>query len=127
VDAQGRPHRSVLPLGEPAQVHMSSMRKLWDKMAWPDDIRAIELLNWESRPEEFNRLCDFIIEKFAERDGISRDRLFSFVPEDEFRRQVRASAELFTERQRSLVMFIYMRMKFLVMPSAGRQERDGTQ
>ena len=103
---------------------MSSTRTLTEKIAWTDDMRAIELLDWETRPEDFDRLCEFIIGKFAERDGVSRERLFSILPEDEFRRQIRVCAERFTERFHSLVIFVYLRMKQLVLPQAARRNRE---
>jgi hypothetical protein len=103
---------------------MSSTRTLTDKIAWTDDMRAIELLDWETRPEDFDRLCEFIIAKFAERDGVTRERLFSVLPEEEFRRQLRVCAERFTERFQSLVIFVYLRMKQLVLPEAVRQKRE---
>ena len=102
---------------------MSSTRKLTDKIAWSDDIRAIELLDWETRQEDFDRLCDFVIASFAERDSLTRDQLFSILPEHQFRRQLRICAEEFTERSRSLVIYVYLRMKLLVLPEAARQKR----
>ena len=62
--------------------------------------------------------------KFAERDGVTRERLFSVLPEEEFRRQLRVCAERFTERFQSLVIFVYLRMKQLVLPEAVRQKRE---
>src|SRR6266511_1504162 len=100
---------------------MSSIRTLTDKIAWTDDIRTIELLDWETRPEDFDRLCEFIIGQFAERDGVTRERLFAVLPEPEFRHQVRVCAERFTEKFLSLVIFVYLRMKQLVLPEAPGQ------
>lgn len=90
---------------------------------WPEEISAIEKLDWRNRPEEFDRLCAFIIRVFAERDGVSRDRLFSALSEEEFRRHVRHSAERFTDKFRSLFMFVYLRMKLLVLPDAVREKK----
>ena len=58
-------------------VAMSSTRTLTEKITWPEDSRAIELLDWETSPEAFDRLCEFIIRQFAVRDGVPRERLFS--------------------------------------------------
>jgi len=106
-------------------VAMSSTRTLTEKIAWPEDIRAIELLDWETSPEDFDRLCEFIIRQFAVRDGVPRERLFSVLAEEEFRRQVRVCAERFTERSRSIVIFVYLRMKLFVLPKAARRRRNG--
>jgi hypothetical protein len=88
---------------------MSSTRTLTDKIAWTDDLRTIELLDWETRPEDFDRLCEFIIQQFAERDGISREQLFSILPEPEFRRELRLCAEHFTERSLICVPKLFSR------------------
>lgn len=101
---------------------MSSARQL--HMSFPDEVRAIELLDWETRPEDFDRLCEFVIALFAERDHISRDRLFRALDEESFRRELRHCAESFTERSRSLVIYVYLRMKLLVLPEAARQKRE---
>jgi hypothetical protein len=111
---------------------MSRKRKLTDRLSWPEDILAVELLDWETQPEDFNRLCRFIIESFAERDHLTRERLFSIVPEEEFRQQVRicaaASAEREgTDRPWSLVAYVYLRMKLLVLPRAARHKKGNQQ
>jgi hypothetical protein len=93
-------------------------------MGFPDGIRAIELLDWETRPEDFERLCEFIIGLFGERDHISRERLFTILTEEDFRQELRRCAESFTERSRSLVMYVYLRMKLLVLPEAARERRE---
>ena len=102
---------------------MSSTRQL--RMGFPDEIRAIELLDWETCPEDFDRLCEFIIGLFAQRDHVSRERLFSILKEEDFRRELRGCAESFSDRSRSLVMYVYLRMKLLVLPQAVRRTRDG--
>ena len=92
-------------------------------MEFPEPFRSIELLDWETRPEDFERLCEFIIDLFAERDHVSRERLLSVLGEAGFRRELRRCAESFTERSQSLVMYVYLRMKLLVLPGAVRQKR----
>src|SRR5688572_11904952 len=94
-----RPVRRVAELGslgDDTRLPMSSTRQL--RMGFPDEIRAIELLDWETRPEDFDRLCEFIIGMFGERDHVSRERLFSILREEEFRRELRCCAESFSER-----------------------------
>lgn len=100
---------------------MSSTRTLTNKIAWTDDLRAIELLDWETRPEDFDRLCEFIIQQFAERDGIGREQIFGILPEPEFRRELRICAEHFTERSLSLVSYVHLRMSLLVLPEAAKK------
>ncbi len=93
-----------------------------DDATWPGEVSAIGKLDWRGRPEDFDRLCAFIIRMFAERDGVSRDRLFSTLSEEDFRKHVRHSAERFTDKFQSLAMFVYLRMRLLVLPEAGRQK-----
>jgi hypothetical protein len=38
---------------------MSSTRQL--RVGFPEPYRSVELLDWETRPEDFDRLCEFII------------------------------------------------------------------
>lgn len=103
---------------------MSRNRTLSDKFAWTEKLRAIELLDWETRPEDFDQLCVFILQLFAERDAVSRDRLFRILPEAEFRRQLRVCAESFKERHVSLAWSTYLRMKPFVVPKAARRKKD---
>jgi hypothetical protein len=100
---------------------MSSSRKLSDRIAWTDEDRAIELLDWETRPEHFDQLCARILEAFRERDGLTPEALFERIPEVEFRKQVRFSAERFTERHYSILIFVYMRLKYWAIPELRRQ------
>jgi hypothetical protein len=100
---------------------MSSTRQL--RIQFSEPFRTIELLDWETRPEDFDRLCEFIIDLFAQRDHVSRERVFGVLREQDFRRELRRCAESFSERSRSLVMYVYLRMKFLVLPEAVRQKR----
>lgn len=93
-------------------------------MGFPAEIRAIELLDWETRPEDFDRLCEFIVELFWERDRYSRDTLFRVLNEKDFRREIRLCAESFPEQSWSLVAHVYFRMKFAVLPNAVRRERE---
>lgn len=102
---------------------MSRTRTLSDTFYWSDEIRAVELLDWETRPEDFDRLCEFIVTSFAEREGLSRDRLFKILLEEEFRTQLHYCAEAFTEQSTSLVVYVYMRMKHLVVGQPGDRER----
>jgi hypothetical protein len=103
---------------------MSSTRQL--RPEFPEPFRTIELLDWETRPEDFDRLCEFIIGLFGERDQVSREQLFSLLKEEDFRRELRGCAESFSDRYRSLIMYVYLRMKLLVLPQAVRRTRDGT-
>lgn len=93
-------------------------------MELPEPYRTIELLDWETRPEDFDRLCEFIIDLFAQRDHVSRERLFSILGEEDFRRELRRCAEAFPERSVSLVLYVYFRMNCLVLPEAQRQKSE---
>lgn len=103
---------------------MSSSRKLSERIEWSEETRAIELLDWETRPEDFEKLCARIIRAFQERDGLTPEALFELIPEREFRRQVRLSAEQFTERHISLLIYVHLRLKFLVIPEFQRQQHN---
>ncbi len=94
---------------------MSSSRKLTDRIAWSDEARANELLDWETNAEDFDRLCEVITDTFAERDGMTTEQLYSLLPEEEFRRRLRKEAEEFHERTPSLILFLYFRMKGVVI------------
>ena len=100
---------------------MSSLRKLSDRIAWTEEERAVELLDWETRPEHFDLLCERILQAFRQRDGLTREALFERLPEAEFRNQVRFTAERFSERHYSILIFVYMRLKYWVMPERRRQ------
>ena|SRR6266536_2714388 len=81
-----------------------------------DQLSGADVLDWKEDPAHFDRLCEDVISLFAKRDGLNRKRLFGIVSEHEFRDAIKASAEKFTKRSRSLVAYVYMRMKFLVLP-----------
>src|SRR5262245_8340119 len=80
---------------------MSSTRTLDRRFAWSEELRAIELLDWETKPEDFDRLCQHVIGLLHER-GWRRERLFALIPEDQLRQEIRATAQTFQERFVSL-------------------------
>ena len=100
---------------------MSSTRKLSDKLKWDAESRAFELLDWETKPEDFDRLFERVITMLKERGRITRERAFSIMSEPELRQEVRRTAEQFEERFISLPFFIYMRLRGLVLPEAKRK------
>ena len=93
-------------------------------MAWTDDLRAIELLDWETRPEDFDRLYEHVIGLLVTRTHKTRKQLLSVMSEEELRREVRATAERFEERFMSLPMFIYMWLRFQALPRAAREKKE---
>jgi hypothetical protein len=102
---------------------MSSARTLDPRFDWTEDQRAIELLDWETRPQDFDRLCHHVIGLLCER-GWTRERLFAVIPEERFRREIRATAEVFEERHISLPMFIFMWFHTSRLPEASRQQKE---
>jgi hypothetical protein len=68
----------------------------------------MELLDWETKPEDFDRLCQHVIGLLCSRGHWAREKLFALIPEEQLRREIRATAETFEERFVSLPMFIYM-------------------
>ena len=88
------------------------------------DIAALDALDWEKRPADFGRFCDFTLRLFAERDGLTRQRLFAALPEEAFRRELRACVEGRTERGWRLAAYGYLRMKLLVLPRAVRKGKQ---
>ena len=82
----------------------------------------IESLNWETKPEDFARLCEFIIGLLIERDRTGRNELFALTGgEQQFRAELRGLAESFKERHEAnepseqsplrLVTYVYFTMR----------------
>ena len=101
---------------------MGSTRKLSDRLLWSDELRAIELLDWETKPQDFDRLFEHIIGLLREK-GWTRERLFSLIPEKQFRREVRAKAQTFHERFITLPGYIFMWFQTSRLPEASRQKK----
>jgi hypothetical protein len=93
-------------------------------MAWTDERRAIELLDWETKPEDFERLYEHVIGLLITRTGKTREQLHETLAEEELRREIRAAAERFEERFISLPMFIYMWLRYFVLPRAAKQRKQ---
>lgn len=113
-------------MGVGTRPDMSSTRKLDSRFAWKEEDRAIELLDWETKPEDFERLCQYVIGLLCDRGHWTRKRLFALIPEEQLRREVRATAETFQERFVSLPMFIYMWLHTGRIPQISRQKRGET-
>lgn len=96
-----------------------------DKRITDDDIAEADSLDWKARPQDFDRFCDLVMALFAERDGLTRERLFALLPESDFRRSVRESLEKRGERGFLLAAYAYTRMKFISLPDAIRPRKDG--
>jgi hypothetical protein len=103
---------------------MSSIRKLDSKFAWREEDRAIELLDWETKPEDFDRLYEHVVGLLCNRGHWTRDKLFTLISEEQLHREIRAAAEAFRERFVSLPMFIYMRLNAVRLPQIAGQKRD---
>jgi hypothetical protein len=93
-------------------------------MAWTDESRVIELLDWETKSEDFDRLYEHVIGLVLTRTHRTREQLFAVMSDEELRREVRSAAERFEERFMSLPMFIYMRLRFQALPRAAKQRKD---
>jgi hypothetical protein len=105
---------------------MSSTRRLSEKVAWDSERRAIELLDWETKQEDFDRLFEYIVTQLTKRNGVTRERLFRVVSEPDLRREVRAAAESFQENHISLPLFIYLHAAavFHIAPSGAQTRGD---
>jgi hypothetical protein len=101
---------------------MSSTRKLSDKLPLSDELRAIELLDWETKPQDFERLFEHVIGLLSER-GWTREKLFALIPEEQFRREVRGTAQTFQERFITLPGYIFMWFHTSRLPEASRQKK----
>jgi hypothetical protein len=99
---------------------MSSQRILTDSIKFSDEVRAIELLDWETKPDDFDKLFAHVIQTICQRKGISRERIFSTLAEPDLRKEVRRLAEMFQEKHLSLVMYIYMRLNFGSLPQSAK-------
>ena len=106
-----------------ATKQMSSTRTLDSRFAWTDELRAVELLDWETKPEDFDRLCEHIIGLLCER-GWTREGLFALISEDQVRREIRATAQRFQERFVSLPMFVFMWFHTSRLPEVSRQKKE---
>src|SRR5258705_13402636 len=84
---------------------MSSSRILDPKFSWSEEQRAIELLDWETKPQDFDRLCTHVLDLLNEK-GWTSQRIFDLLPEDQFRHEVHVVAQRFQERYVSLPRFI---------------------
>src|SRR6185295_18829896 len=102
---------------------MSSTRTLDSRFAWTDELRVVELLDWETKPEDFDRLCQHVIGLLCER-GWTRERLFAVIPEEQLRREIRATAQTFEERFVSLPMFVFMWLHTYRLPELSRQKKE---
>ncbi len=106
---------------------MSSQRKLWPKVEWDDEARAIELLDWETNPVDFERLYEHVLGLLRDRSGWTREKLASVIAEEQLHREVRAAAEKFEERFVSLPFYIYLRLSGLVLPELRSRKEQGGQ
>jgi len=104
---------------------MSSTRILTARISWDYATRAIELLDWETKTEDFDRLCDFIIDREVKRAQITRERLFEVMSEPELRKAIWAAAEAFSEeKHKSLVLYVGARLRWLVLPKAACSKKS---
>jgi len=103
---------------------MSSTRTLSNKMAWTDEDRAIELLDWETKSEDFDRLCQHLVGLLCSRGHWTQEKLFALMPEEQLRREIRATAERFEDRFISLPMFIYMWLHTGRLPQLSQQKKE---
>lgn len=103
---------------------MSSNRKLWPKVAWDAEARAIELLDWETNPVDFDRLYQHVVSLLRDRSGWTPEKLASVVTEEQLRGEVRVAAEKFEERFVSLPFYVYLRLAGLVLPELRRRKQE---
>ena len=90
------------------------------------DWGALEAADHKGNGEDFDRLCRIVVSLFAARDGLDEDALFRMISKDRFREEMRRTAEQFTDRHRSKVIFAYLRMKLLVLPREEDSSSPGT-
>jgi hypothetical protein len=107
---------------------MSSTRKLSEKVAWDEKSRGLELLDWETKAEDFDRLCEHVIDMLLSRGHWTREKLLSVMSEQDLRGEVRLAAERFEERFFSLPFFVYMWLNTWKLPQVckARRERGGS-
>jgi len=66
---------------------MSSTRTFSERVAWTDDPRAIELLDWETKPEDFDRLYDYVVGLLLTGTHKTRERLLRLMSGEELRQR----------------------------------------
>lgn len=103
---------------------MSSTRTLSGTIAWDKESRTIELLDWETKPEDFDQLYEYVIKQLlTRRSGTSRERLFKVISEADLRREVRNLGEQFQERFISLPLYICVGLNSTVLPRYARKAK----
>jgi len=103
---------------------MSSTRNLDRRFAWTDEQRAVEMLDWETKPEDFDRLCEHVIAWLCRKANWTQERLFTLMPEEQMRHEVRAKAQTFEERFISLPMFICLWFDTARLPQVLREKEE---
>ena len=98
---------------------MSSQRQLTDKFTWDPEAKEIELLDWETNSDHFNKLSAYIRQMLTERYSID---VYRSMDEERFDVLVRKYALRFDEKFLSLVMYITMMMRkyFSIEPDEQR-------
>jgi hypothetical protein len=90
---------------------------------WPERVGR---LDWKNSEKDFLELCDAVIGLLRRRDGLSSEKLFKILPEEDFQREVRMAAQRAEAKKMSVIYtvgYIYVHMKFCVLPEALKGRR----
>jgi hypothetical protein len=91
-----------------------------------DWLEQLRRLDWKNSEKDFLELCDGVIGLLGRRDGLSSEKLFKILPEQDFRHEVRIAADRAEGRKIPLayiVGYIYLRMKIIILPGALKRRR----
>jgi hypothetical protein len=91
-----------------------------------DWLERVGRLDWKNSEKDFLEVCDAVVGLLARRDGLSSEKLFKILPEQDFRHEVRIAAERAEARKIPVVYivgYIYVHMKFRILPRALKRRR----
>ena len=97
---------------------MSEAKRITDA-----DIAEAKSLDWKANPEHFDKFCEFVITLFSERDGLTREGLFSLLPEPEFRRAVQKAMDRRDYHGMLTAGYAYMHIRFGALADAVRRRK----
>ena len=96
-------------------------RKLDPRFKWKPESVELEILDWKNNQEDFQRLSDFVRNRLNNKLA-GKVSLEELLTSDQFDKEIRRLAALFSERFVSLPFFVYLNMKEVV--SVELRKRD---
>jgi hypothetical protein len=88
------------------------------------EIAALTSLDVEKRPADFDRLCEFTLRLLLNRDGLDRHKVFSLLPEADFKDELRGAIKRRSERDWKLAAYCYAHIRLAVLPRSVRRRNS---